>query len=75
MVAANASNVLPDHLSRRYLESSLALVFDKIWTGDAKEKEVIIKAYEYWTGYSYSSSDDEGETTDECDDSESVGSE
>ncbi len=72
MVAAHATNVLPDDLSRRTMEATLAMIFDKIWTGDAKEKELIIKSYEYWTGYEYHDSDDE---CADCDDSESIGSE
>lgn len=76
-VAANASNILPDHLARQYLETTLALIFDKIWSGDEAEKQLIIKAYEYWTGYTYQEPEEEevGDDAPYDDDSESIGSE
>jgi hypothetical protein len=68
LVVANASNTLPPHLDRPFTESALEVVLDKLWSGDATDKETILSTYEKWMGYRYEEFDDDG-------DSESIGSE
>lgn len=71
LVVANASNTLPRHLDRPFTETALAVVLDKLWSGDTTDKETILSTYEKWMGYRYEEPD---EPIDDGD-SESIGSE
>jgi hypothetical protein len=71
LVVAHASNTLPPHLDRPFTESALAVVMDKLWSGDDMDKQTIYSAYEKWMGYRYEEPEDDFDDGD----SESIRSE
>lgn len=75
LVVANASNTLPHHLDKKFLETALAVVLDKLWSGDEQDKQTIVSIYEKWTGYTYEEPEQEDGDDSASMSSESIGSE